>query len=79
MSEIPGHLSSKLNHVLNIHDIDGDIRLYHREIGNGSQYAVRVFDGDSISFESRWYSESEMEIYLTAMNQIDRIAKATDD
>lgn len=73
-SEIPELLQNRLEQALTVHGMDTNaIALYHREIGNGAEFAIRAHEGSTAIFESNWYSEMEMNILLDGMDTLDRL------
>jgi hypothetical protein len=72
-------LQEQLNHALELHGIDpSNAYISERDIGNGPQYAVELYDSEKTSnqlFESYWYSRDEIEAYLTALKNLHTIQR----
>jgi hypothetical protein len=63
----------RLDHVCELHGIDpSNVCVSKRDIGNGPQYAVEMYDSDSSTmiFESNWYARNEFDAYLTALSNL---------
>lgn len=64
MTENEYTFQDQLEHVLELHGVNPEnAYVSERDIGNGKQYAVEVYEENNSTqiFESYWYSEEELE------------------
>jgi hypothetical protein len=83
MSDDNYSFQDRLEHVLELHCVDPtNAYVVERDIGNGTQYAVELYDSPDSStqlFESYWYTESELDAYLSALSNLHTMQRKQSD